>query len=130
MDKQRKKVFLKKLDRVEKGLNKSEGGCNMKYAAWMTMTMVEGFYKPDGTWCSGVVHGYIKLVTDKEFKEGFHSTEKWQLLVYGSEDIKGLPRMIIPGCKVRVLILWKNQCSEGIELNLEPGHYDARIYSL
>lgn len=101
---------------------------SMKYEAWMTITMVEGFYKTNGTWCKGVVHGYGKLVTDKEFKEGFHSTEKWSLLVYKDINTKGqLPRMIIPGCKVRVIIFWENQCLTGIGLNPGVEHFDARI---
>ena len=99
------------------------------HAAWQTVTMEDGFYKPDGIWCNGIVHGFIKLVTDKEFKEGFHSTEKWQLLVYGNENVSK-PRMIIPGCKVRVSILWAEQSFEGIPTKDHPAHYDARTYPL
>ena len=124
--------LLERIDELEKDRGSLLGlsAKQREHSAWMTVTMVEGFYKPDGVWCKGCVHGYVRLVTDREFKEGFHSSEKWQLLVYSNEDIRGLPRMIIPGCKVRVSILWKEQHYTGISNNLGPEHYDARIYPL
>jgi len=97
-----------------------------KDGVWGTVSMVDGFYHPDGHWIKGCVHGYIRLTIDKELGEGFRSTEKWQLWIYANSTVKQ-PAMIIPGCKVRTIVFWPVQ--EETYIPLATGDiFDARKF--
>ena len=66
------------------------------------VTLSDGVYVQDGNWFRAA-YGWLKIVTDAEWGEGFRSSEKWSLFVYcdaAGETLKA----IIPGCGVRAVV--------------------------
>lgn len=93
--------------------------------AWGTVSLSEGLFLPNGRWISAI-SGYLVVVTDRDWPMSFHSSERWQLLVFADDRLEQQPVFIIPGCRVNGVFFWprgkeqETRCAPG-----EPRLFDA-----
>ena len=74
---------------------------------WGTVTIMDWLYTAKG--CRYLsVYGFLRVVRDQDWGEGFRSVEKWQLLVYSTPNTETTdPVVVLPGCQVRGVVVEK-----------------------
>ena len=86
---------------------------NRARADWGIVTLGQSVCAPDGTWW-GAVFGFVEIVTDKEWGDGFRSSERWQAIIHPTDSVFVGKCFIIPGCMVKGIVITQGPPPHGV----------------